>query len=152
MKQMKKVKQRKMLMALPLLVLPFLTLGFYALGGGNTSQAIHDKAGGLNIELPDPNFKDESLMDKLSFYDKARKDSIKMVEWMRSDPYYTDTETEKDLSNENSLLKSSVGLKYNQHPKTAPFENKQTKHEEKILRQLSLLEKQIKEGNYGSTN
>ena len=34
MKQMKKVKQRKMLMALPLLILPFLTLGFYALGGG----------------------------------------------------------------------------------------------------------------------
>ena len=94
---MKKVKQRKMLMALPLLILPFLTLGFYALGGGNTSQAIQDKAVGLNIELPDPNFKDESLMDKLSFYDKARKDSIKMVEWMRSDPYYTDTETEKDL-------------------------------------------------------
>ena len=142
---MKKVKQRKMLMALPLLILPFLTLGFYALGGGNTSQSIQDKAGGLNIELPDPNFKDESLMDKLSFYDKARKDSIKMVEWMRSDPYYTDTETEKDLSNENSLLKSSVGLKYNQHLKTSPFENKQTKPEEKVLRQLSLLQNQINE-------
>lgn len=62
---------------------------------------------------------------------------------MRSDPYYSDKESEKNFSNENSILKSSVGLKYNQHLKTTPFEKKQIKPEEEVLRQLSLLQNQI---------
>lgn len=140
---MKKLKQRKKLMALPVLILPFLTLGFYALGGGSVSPVSQENSEGLNVELPNPHLKDETLMDKLSFYDKARKDSLKMAEWMRSDPYYTGDDNEKEHLDENPLLNSKVGLKYNQHLNTSPFDKKQTKPEEKILQQLSLLQKQI---------
>jgi conjugative transposon TraM protein len=140
---MKKAKQRKMLMVLPVLLLPFLTLGFYALGGGSDSSAGEENTAGLNVQLPDPHLKDEKLMDKLSFYEKARKDSLKMAEWIRSDPYYTGDVNEVYHSNEEPQLNSSSVLRYKQHHNTAPFENTQTKPEEKILRQLSLLEKQI---------
>ena len=56
---MKKVKQRKMLMALPVLILPFLTLGFYAMGGGNVVSPDEKNKTGLNVKLPDPQIKEE---------------------------------------------------------------------------------------------
>ena len=140
---MKKVKQRKMLMALPVLILPFLTLGFYAMGGGNVVSPDEETKTGLNVKLPDPQIKEEKQMDKLSFYDKARKDSLKMAEWMRSDPYYTGDENEVHHSNEISKLNSRSPIRYKQHLNTSTFENSQTKPEEKILRQLSMLQQQI---------
>ena len=83
------LRKRKMLVVMPLLVIPFLTMGFWALGGG---KGIPDGKGesptGLNPVLPDARLKEEKLEGKLSFYDKAQKDSVKLAEWMRSDPYY----------------------------------------------------------------
>src|SRR5690606_19547981 len=89
MKRMKtSAKKRKMLLLLLVLVIPFLTLAFYAMGGGHgrTEKVVSEN--GLNLQLPEANLKEEKLLDKLSFYDKAAKDSAKMQEWMRSDPYY----------------------------------------------------------------
>ena len=76
----KNVKQRKMLLVLPLLVIPFLTMAFWALGGGSIKAETSITAKGLNLNLPDANLKDDKVMDKLSFYDKADKDSLKMAE------------------------------------------------------------------------
>ena len=141
MKQMKKVKQRKMLMVLPVLIIPFLTLGFYALGGGSTKTVSNESTDGLNVQLPDPNLKNENLMDKLSFYEKARKDSLKMAEWMRSDPYYNADEN-GEYGFEKKQLNPTAALRYKPHLKISPYE-KQSNPEEKILQQLTLLEKQI---------
>lgn len=96
MKRMKNVKRsptflrkRKMLLLLPVMVLPFLTMGFWALGGGQgTELATADQKQGLNVQLPSPFLKEESGKNKLSFYEQAERDSVRLVELMRSDPYY----------------------------------------------------------------
>src|SRR2546428_9621522 len=75
------LRKRKFLLMVPLLMLPFLTLGFWALGGGKkvispSEQTMNAK--GFNAELPAAHFKDENQQDKLSLYEKARKDSVQL--------------------------------------------------------------------------
>jgi len=79
------LRKRKMMLVLPLLVIPFLTMAFWALGGGKGNESvIANEQRGLNLNLPDAKMKDDNLTDKLSFYDKAEKDSAKLEEWMRN--------------------------------------------------------------------
>jgi hypothetical protein len=88
------LKQRKFLMALPLLILPFLTLGFYALGGGKGYDPNNlPVKKGLNLALPDADFKDERAQDKMSLYDLADKDAVKV---QRSDSTKLATSTTPD--------------------------------------------------------
>src|SRR5215471_14871431 len=84
------LRKRKILLVIPILILPFLTMAFWALGGGKGAQSLGkaEKVVGLNVNLPDPHLKDDKKEDKLTFYDKAEQDSIKLAEWMKSDPYY----------------------------------------------------------------
>ena len=83
------IEQRKFVMVLPLLVMPFLTVMFWALGGGPgaTAESHAAELSGLNLELPSAHFEEEQL-DKLSLYEKARKDSLKFQEARDSDPYF----------------------------------------------------------------
>jgi conjugative transposon TraM protein len=85
-----RLRKRKKLLVLPLLVIPFLTMAFWALGGGTASgnQNGLTSEKGLNLKLPDAALKGEDNLDKLSFYDRAAKDSAKLQEWIRNDPYY----------------------------------------------------------------
>ena len=84
------LRKRKALTLLPLLMLPFVTLAFWALGGGSEDGTANDKknALGLNLELPDATHSEESLVDKLSFYNRAQEDSVKLRLQMQNDPYY----------------------------------------------------------------
>jgi len=86
----KTLRQRKVLLALPLLVLPFMTMFFWALGGGkiNPADAKADTTKGFNMNLPDAVLKDGTDLNKLSYYDQAAADSVKLKEQMKSDPYY----------------------------------------------------------------
>ena len=73
---------------MPVLVIPFITLAFYALGGGSAVQAsATEHKDGLNMKVPDARLKTDET-DKLGFYLQADKDSSKMKEWIKSDPYY----------------------------------------------------------------
>ena len=81
------LRKRKMMMVLPLLVVPFLTMAFWSLGGGNVASGETTQTQGLNLKLPNPKLSNE-FADKLSFYDKADKDSMKLAEQIRNDPYY----------------------------------------------------------------
>src|SRR6188768_2714769 len=81
------LRKRKMMMVLPLLVVPFLTMAFWSLGGGNIANGETTQTQGLNLKLPNPKLSNE-FADKLSFYDKADKDSMKLAEQIRNDPYY----------------------------------------------------------------
>lgn len=138
-------RKRKMMLVLPLLVIPFLTMAFWALGGGKGNEpVIANEQKGLNLNLPDAKMKDENLTDKLSFYDKADKDSAKLEEWMRTDPYYQQKEdTGYSPVNELELLTQNSASKYNQRLNSSPYEIAENNPEQKLLQKLALLQKEI---------
>ncbi len=139
------LRKRKMMLVLPLLIIPFLTMAFWALGGGKGNEpAIANEQKGLNLNLPDAKMKEENLTDKLSFYDKADKDSAKMEEWMRTDPYYQQKQDTSVLSvNELELLTQNSASKYNQRLNTSPYEYSSNNPEKKLMDKLALLQKEI---------
>lgn len=104
------LRQRKFLIVLPLLVLPFLTLMFWVLGGGKVKHAeAQQPQEGLNTQLPGANLKDDKPLDKLSYYEKAASDSLRLQQLMENDPYYR---KHTDTSVLQSMDTSSVGTKY----------------------------------------
>lgn len=82
------LQRRKFVMVVPVLVLPFLIMIFWALGGGQGSpgQTTASEKAGLNLNLPDAHFNDETW-NKLSLYEQAERDSLKLEEEKRNDPY-----------------------------------------------------------------
>lgn len=80
-------RQRKLLLILPLIVFPFLTLLLSALGMGKTTKAKPAVPQGLNMSLPQSVLAATEQPDKLGFYDQAQKDSLKLAEQRKSDPY-----------------------------------------------------------------
>lgn len=139
---MKKVKQRKMLLVLPLLVIPFLTMAFWAMGGGKGQQATISQPAGLNLNLPDAQSKEEKLMDKLGFYEKADKDSMKLDEWMRSDPYFK-KDSFSDFPTQLDELSNLSASKYNHRLNNSLFDAGNEKPEDKILDRLRKLETEL---------
>lgn len=139
------LRKRKMMLVLPLLIIPFLTMAFWALGGGQGKQQVAiAKQQGLNLNLPDAKMKDENLTDKLSFYDKADKDSAKLEEWMRTDPYYKQQEDTSILPvNELEVLTQNSASKYNQRLNSSPYETSSNNPEQKLMQKLALLQKEI---------
>jgi conjugative transposon TraM protein len=139
------LRKRKMMLVMPLLVIPFLTMAFWAMGGGKETGSAKpsDNRQGLNLNLPDANLKEDKLSDKLSFYDKADKDSMKLEEWMRSDPYYKADTAEKIIPDELEQLTTSTASKYNQRLNTSPYEISGNDPEQKIMQKLALLEKEL---------
>jgi conjugative transposon TraM protein len=137
--------KRKMMLVLPLLVIPFLTMVFWALGGGKGNEPVTvNEQKGLNLNLPDAKMKDENLTDKLSFYDKADKDSAKLEEWMRTDPYYKQHEDTSLLPvNELEVLTQNSASKYNQLLNSSTYETSSNNPEQKLMQKLALLQKEI---------
>lgn len=68
-------KQRKFLLVLPLLVIPFLTLAFWALGGGSGTKTQKTATRGIDLTLPEAQFKKGQRNDKLAVYQAASHDS-----------------------------------------------------------------------------
>ena len=147
----KNVKQRKFLLVLPLLAIPFLTMAFWALGGGKGKgkEKMAVNGPGLNLDLPDARLKEDKLMDKLSFYEKADKDSMRMAEWMRSDPYYK-RDTSPVFPNELEELTTLTAGKYNQRLNSSPYEGNTNKPEDQLLQKLQLLEAEMKKNSSGN--
>ena len=85
------LRQRKFLLVLPLLVVPFVAAIFAALGGGKGNAANTAQATGsheLNYKLPDAHFSKGKENDKMAFYEQAGKDSAKLKDAIKKDPYY----------------------------------------------------------------
>jgi conjugative transposon TraM protein len=161
MKQMKSEKKsqaflrkRKMLMVLPLLVIPFLTMAFWAMGGGKGNhEQKQNTIQGLNLNLPDPKQKDDKFLDKLSFYDKADKDSAKLAEWMRSDPYYKEKkDTGEPVSSELEQLTQTTATKYNQRLNVSPYDKTDDAPEQKVMQKLSVLQKELNKNSSTTKN
>jgi conjugative transposon TraM protein len=139
------LRQRKMLLVLPLMVIPFITMAFWALGGGkgtaDKNQA--NTIAGLNLQLPNANIKDDKNADKLSFYKEADADSLKREELLRNDPYYKDSILAKQTTlmdatgNLNNQTSTGSGLN-SPHYKTSTDIN-----EQKIYKKIDELNRQI---------
>ncbi|WP_144214112.1 conjugative transposon protein TraM [Flavobacterium anhuiense] len=149
----KEAKKRKMLLALPILTLPFITFLFYTLGGGEMEAATAENEikKGFNFKLPLPSFKEDSALDKMSYYEKASADSIKLQEQIKKDPNYSSQKVleslkefpELDFASE-SFSKKGTGLN---------AASPRDRNEQKIYEKLQLLQKTISEPmpvkNYG---
>ena len=150
----KEAKKRKMLLVLPLITLPFLTILFYTLGGGKM-EAMGGKdeiKKGFNFNLPLPKFKEDSALDKMSYYDQAAVDSIKLQEQIKKDPNYSNqkivqesTEAFSDTNFEvQRFQKGKTGFN------SSSFQNR---NEQKVYQKLQALQKVISQpaitDNYG---
>ncbi|MBS7253303.1 conjugative transposon protein TraM [Flavobacterium branchiicola] len=164
---LKEAKKRKMLLVLPIITLPFITILFYTLGGGRMEAAAAENEikKGFNFKLPLPNFKEDSSLDKMSYYDQAAVDSIKLQEQIKKDPNYSNQKVLEESLKEfpeldfasQSFSKKRTGLNA-----VAP----QDRNEQKIYEKLQLLQKTISQPasvknygqdmrefeNYGSSN
>lgn len=147
------LRKRKFLTVLPLLVIPFLTLLFWAMGGGKgAAQSNEAKTSGLNLNLPNAALKDEKGMDKLSFYDLAQKDSNKLAEQVKNDPYLKGEAQLPDTSlttdNEIERITGQTASKFNQRSvttglRTSPYSGNNPKPEDEIMQKLSVLQREL---------
>lgn len=141
------LRQRKFLLVLPLLVLPFLTLLFWALGGGKVNNADAQQVqNGLNMQLPGANLKDDKPLDKLSYYEKAASDSLKLQQLMENDPYYRKhTDTSILQSIDTSLLGSKYGSSIGTRRSSAINHNStyDDPNETKVYRKLAQLDAEL---------
>ena len=146
------LRQRKMMLVLPVLIIPFVTMGFWALGGGQdqTKNNLADNNKGLNLQLPDANLKDDKNADKLSFYNEADADSLKRDELLRNDPYYKDSINSRRntiLSDTGNLLSATPlysGLNQSPYNKTADA------NEQRIYQKINEINKQINQPDNGT--
>ena len=146
------LRQRKMMLVLPVLIIPFVTMGFWALGGGQgqTKNNLADNNKGLNLQLPDANLKDDKNADKLSFYNEADADSLKRDELLRNDPYYKDSIISRrntlmsDTGNLQSTAPLYSGLKQSPYNKTADA------NEQRIYQKINDINKQINQPDNGT--
>jgi conjugative transposon TraM protein len=104
------LRQRKFLIVVPMLTLPFLVIFFIALGGGKgkatTSNGIPQAS--FNTMLPDAHFKKEKDKDKLGIYEETAKDSAKLVQQIKNDPYYKLGRENADTSKTSSALLENI--------------------------------------------
>ena len=83
------MKNIKFLLILPALVLPFLILFLWGIGLFKTeNDSAKPIAKGLNTNLPPAIIKENKGADKMSFYESAAKDSVKLHDKKKADAYY----------------------------------------------------------------
>lgn len=138
-KSLKVLKQRKMLLVLPILALPFITALFWALGGGKmdaaNSTTLQQK--GFNLKLPNANLKEGLPLDKMNYYDLAALDSAKLDELIKKDPNYLNQSFQIDSTEDNSAMtqrKERNGLNKSVY---------RDPNEEKVHQKLEALQKAI---------
>jgi conjugative transposon TraM protein len=139
------LRQRKMMLVLPVLVIPFVTMAFWALGGGqaNANKNLAENKQGLNLQLPDAKLKDDKNADKLAFYNEADADSLKREEHLRNDPYYKDSISimQHSILPETGNLLPAIpaykGLNY------SPYKQTTEANEQKIYQKINEINKQI---------
>lgn len=151
-KTTKRIKQRRFLLVLPLLVIPFMTVFFWALGGGKTEAAEKNEKAqvGFNLKLPDANIKEDKVLDKMGYYDKAQQDSVKFQELLKNDPNY--------LQDGRDFAGSNLGYDMSQHYNgnmnmSVNGRGYNNPNEQKIYQKLSDLNREMnRPPSYGNEN
>jgi conjugative transposon TraM protein len=132
------LQQRKFFLVLPLLALPFVFIIFFALGGGRGSRqpgSPVETYQGINLKLPEAHFKKIKEKDKLGLYEQAGKDSLKIKEAIKNDPYY-----KKDTLNGIKSIFERSASRFNQPDGLKPLTNP---NEEKLMAKLAILENEL---------
>ena len=146
------LRQRKMMLVLPVLIFPFVTMAFWAMGGGQgkSKDNLAEINNGLNLQLPDANLKDDKNADKLAFYNEADADSLKREEALRNDPYYKDSV----LSRQNAILSDTDDL-ISTAPvysglNNSPYNKSTDANEQRIYQKINEINKQINQPDISS--
>jgi conjugative transposon TraM protein len=136
----KNERKRKALLIFPLLVIPFLTMAFWALGGG-TNRKLQEKKTkeGLNLELPDAQLKSDKNQNKLSFYEVAEKDSAKLNDLIKNDPFYKSPSLQDTTPNPGEMKSQAFSFDASRL-KTGDYKDP---NEEKVYKKLSELNREI---------
>jgi len=140
---LKYARQKRFFLILPVIVIPFLIILFVLLGGSKgTAGKISPTTTGINVQLPDAHFKKGKDRDKLNLYELASRDSMKLQEQIKNDPYY-----KKDSVSE---LRSVFEKKYpetgNQFP-SALTRKESDKKEVEIEERMEQIKKEISRGS-----
>lgn len=136
------LRKRKMMLVFPILVLPFITMAFWALGGGSGSRLPSSiSTSGLNVQLPDVHLKHDQSETKLSFYEQADKDSLKVKKEINSDPFFEEGAFHD--SSFSRILSKSSHMAYNPMPE----ENYKDPNEVKVYQKLAQLNEQLNSSN-----
>lgn len=143
---LKEFKKRKMLLILPILILPFLTLLFWTLGGGKkiSDENFKEEKRGFNVQLPNPKFKEDSALDKMSYYDQAAIDSLKLQEQIKKDPNYTSRLFAEDSLPLSGELSTDPAI-YRKGKTALNTSSFRSENEQKVYQKLEALQKAIAE-------
>lgn len=150
----KELKKRQMLLVLPILILPFITILFWIMGGGKGSgKSVSGNAkAGINMFLPNPKLKEDTSLDKLSYYDQAAVDSIKLQELKKKDPNFS-IDSLNIKSQEGNALFDSEPVSHMEKRTGLNTSSFQPENETKMYQKLQALQKAISEpakiNNYG---
>ncbi|MFL5738919.1 MAG: conjugative transposon protein TraM [Flavisolibacter sp.] len=128
-------RKRKMLLLIPLFTLPFVTLAFWALGGGDEKMSKQSPGSGLNAELPPARVKEEVGEDKLSFYEQADQDSIRLGKQHQS----------QEIDFLNQPDSSSFSRRTGPLQSYTPDISGTDKNEQKVYAKLYELQKQLRQ-------
>lgn len=150
MKQTQKIsgltaRQKTMLLALPIVILPFIIFLFWSLDGGKEAgQVAVPLKVGINTQLPDANLRNDSTENKLSFYAQAEKDSARLKEQLREDPYRHGDSTKDSVPGQTlmDITQPSSASGYSLAP-TGNRTNDLNSKEAMITRQLAALNQEI---------
>lgn len=139
-------KNRSMMLVLPLLVLPFITMLFWVLGGGkgpeNPISGTEKK--GFNMLLPNPKLKEDSSLDKMSYYDQASIDSIKLQEQKKKDPNYSVGAEDNDNLESKRFFDTDEAA-WNDKQNGLKTDYLKPENEKKMYQKLEALQKAIAE-------
>jgi conjugative transposon TraM protein len=121
---------------------------FWALGGGKMkkAEAQIQKQAGFNIRLPDANLKDDKLMDKMSYYDKAKLDSAKFQELVKNDPNYrnrTPADSDDYLSQRYGSFQNPVNNRAGLNTSLFGSQSHNDPNTDKIYRKLAELDREM---------
>lgn len=133
----------------PLLVLPFIIFLFWTFGGGKGQATIEKKSmvAGLNTDLPAAKLKDNKF-NKLQFYEQAVRDSARLKESMRNDPYsnrnFSGAVNELDFHNATTDTKL-----YGEQSEGSGLPENRDQNEERVYARIAQLNAQLERSKVG---
>lgn len=140
------LRKRRMMTVMPLIVTPFLALLFMALGGGKGSagQVADTSLQGMNTQIPDARI-DSTMGDKLSLYQQALRDSQRLEEQRRIDPYSNRELSENGIGLAGDSTLAAYPSYHSDYPSRLPDLNLSDPNEQKVRSRLRQLEQQLAE-------
>lgn len=114
-----KERKKKAMLVMPVIIAPFIIFICWVLGlvGPADAKASTGHARGINLNLPAAVPSADSSWDKLHFYEAADKDSAKLKQLRRQDPYLNENKFDND-----PLAKYGAKAKYQPYPEEALHE------------------------------